>query len=63
MRAPLDTMWRKASCSSPDNACVEIARTAPVVGIRDSKAPDAGQLAVTPAAFDAFLRRECELRH
>jgi hypothetical protein len=62
MRAPPDarpldnTTWRKASYSSPDNACVDVARpVAPVVGIRDRKAPHAGQLIVTPSAFDALL--------
>jgi hypothetical protein len=62
MRAPPDTatldaaMWRKASYSNPDNGCVAIARPAvPVVGIRDSKAPHAGRLAIAPSAFEAFL--------
>jgi hypothetical protein len=48
--------WRKASCSNPANNCVEIARpVAPIVGIRDSKAPHAGSLVITPAAFGIFL--------
>lgn len=48
--------WRKASYSSPANNCVEVARPAePVVGIRDSKAPAAGWLAVPPSAFERFL--------
>ena len=62
MRAPPDTRpldtatWRKASFSTADNGCVGIARPAePVVGIRDTKAPHAGRLAVAPSAFDAFL--------
>lgn len=49
-------MWRKASLSHPNEACVAVARPGEaVVGIRDSKAPLAGQLAISPAAFDAFL--------
>ena len=62
MRAPPDTSaldttrWRKASYSNPDNACVEVGRpAAPVVGIRDSKAPHAGRLTITPHAFEAFV--------
>ncbi|OLF12794.1 hypothetical protein BLA60_05865 [Actinophytocola xinjiangensis] len=53
----LDTVtWRKASFSNPDNACVEVGRpAAPVVGIRDSKAPHAGRLVLTPAAFGSLL--------
>jgi len=55
--SPLDTAtWRKASFSNPDNGCVDVARpAAPVVGIRDSKAPHAGRLTVAPAAFNALL--------
>lgn len=62
MKAPLDARlldtatWRKASFSNPDNTCVDVARpVAPIVGIRDSKAPHNGRLTVTPSAFDAFL--------
>ena len=56
---PLDTAtWRKASYSNPSNGCVAVAQPdAPVVGILDTKAPHAGRLAVTPAAFQAFLAR------
>lgn len=62
MRAPPDTSpldraeWRKASYSTPNNGCVGVARpAAPVVGIRDTKAPHAGRLAIAPSAFDALL--------
>jgi hypothetical protein len=59
MSAPLDVAtWRKASCSHPNDTCVAIARPGEViVGIRDSKAPAAGRLEITPSAFDTFLNR------
>jgi hypothetical protein len=59
MSAPLDTAaWRKASYSHPNDTCVAVARPGEaVVGIRDSKAPLAGRLEVTPSAFDTFLNR------
>lgn len=35
--------------------CVQVARNLPgVVGVRDSKNPDEGTLAVSPAAWSAF---------
>jgi hypothetical protein len=45
-------LWRKASFSTTNGACVEVAWP-PV--IRDSKAPESGRLVLTPAAFDALL--------
>nr|WP_157527555.1 DUF397 domain-containing protein [Kibdelosporangium sp. MJ126-NF4]CEL15145.1 hypothetical protein [Kibdelosporangium sp. MJ126-NF4]CTQ93259.1 hypothetical protein [Kibdelosporangium sp. MJ126-NF4] len=45
--------FRKSSFSGPEgNNCVEIARTATVVAIQDSKAD--GFFLVTPEAFDTF---------
>ncbi|MBW8482967.1 DUF397 domain-containing protein [Actinomadura parmotrematis] len=40
--------WRKASRSGPEgNACVELAELGGAIGVRDSKAPDAGHLVLT----------------
>ena len=48
--------WRKASYSSATNGCVEVARPdGMIVGFRDSKAPHAGRLAITPLVFGALL--------
>jgi Domain of unknown function (DUF397) len=47
--------WRKSSYSGSNGACVEVAVTAPVVGIRDSKNPDAGMLTVSNTAWARFL--------
>ncbi|TDC79427.1 DUF397 domain-containing protein [Actinomadura sp. 7K507] len=54
------TTWRKSSHSggaTTQSDCVEIARLIGTVGVRDSKAPDAGHLALTPAAFTELLTR------
>jgi hypothetical protein len=49
--------WRKSSYSgSSGGQCVEVARNLPgVVAVRDSKDPESGALAVTPAAWQALL--------
>jgi hypothetical protein len=47
--------WRKSSyCNDADN-CVEVALVAAQVGIRDSKAPAAGDLRVSSLAWHWFL--------
>jgi Domain of unknown function (DUF397) len=49
-------VWRKASSSSHNGGCVEIAANLPgVVAIRDSKRPEGGAHVIGRAAFAAFL--------
>lgn len=51
-------MWRKSSRSnSQGGECVELADLGAKVGVRDSKNPGAGHLALTPAAFTALVTR------
>lgn len=45
-----DAEWRKSSYSGSETECVEI-NYSTVVGIRDSKNPDAGQLIVPRSAL------------
>jgi hypothetical protein len=53
----VELTWRKASKSGNGGECVEVGTTVDghVAGIRDSKRPDHGHLAVTQAAFAVFL--------
>lgn len=48
--------WRKSSYSGGNSECVEVA-IARTVGVRDSKAPAAGQLTVSRQAWSAAVRR------
>jgi Domain of unknown function (DUF397) len=48
--------WRKASSSTNNGGCVEIAANLPgVIAVRDSKHPAGGAHVVGRAAFAAFL--------
>ncbi|QFG24085.1 DUF397 domain-containing protein [Actinomadura sp. WMMB 499] len=51
--------WRKSSHSggADDEHCVELGRLARGIGVRDSKAPDAGHLTLTPSAFSTLVQR------
>jgi Domain of unknown function (DUF397) len=52
---PANTTWRTSSRSATQGQCVEIAHTATVTGIRDSKNPTGGHLILTPAQWTSFL--------
>ncbi|MEU8798388.1 DUF397 domain-containing protein [Spirillospora sp. NPDC048819] len=53
------TQWRKSSRSADTGQanCVELARLTFAVGIRDSKAPEAGHLALSPQNFAELVSR------
>jgi hypothetical protein len=53
----LSPVWRKSTHSAGNGDCVEAARLGDVIGLRDSKSPERGQLNVPAGAFEAFLRR------
>lgn len=50
--------WRKStrSGSATDEACVELAALPEGVGVRDSKDPDGGRLAMTGDQFGRLLQ-------
>lgn len=50
-----DATWRKSSFSGENGTCVEVAHAEQVVGVRDSKKPAHGQLAVATAPWHAFV--------
>jgi hypothetical protein len=48
--------WRKATLSSQNGGCVEVASNLPdIVAVRDSKRPEGGAHVVGRATFAAFL--------
>jgi hypothetical protein len=49
--------WRKSTHSGGvnDKACVELGRLERGIGVRDSKNPEGGHLALTSADFGALL--------
>lgn len=50
--------WRKSRRSNASgNECVEVAALAEGRGIRDSKAPDAGHLILSPESFTHLITR------
>jgi hypothetical protein len=52
--------WRKSSRSgggAVDSACVEVAFTGSVAGVRDSKNPVGPMLVVPAAAWTTFVKR------
>jgi Domain of unknown function (DUF397) len=47
--------WRKSTRSQQSGQCVELARVAGMIGVRDSKDPDGPVLVFTAEEFAAFL--------
>jgi hypothetical protein len=49
--------WRKSSRSNSEQDCVEVAQVPAAIGVRDSKNPQGGHLALDRAAFSTLLDR------
>ncbi|MEU8799334.1 DUF397 domain-containing protein [Spirillospora sp. NPDC048819] len=52
----MSLVWRTSSRSNTQgNECVEVADLGGRIGLRDSKAPEAGHLALNPEVFATLL--------
>lgn len=47
--------WRKSSYSDIEGNCVQLARLAHGIGVRDSKNPDGGFIAMGPETFGKLM--------
>jgi hypothetical protein len=50
-----DATWRKSSYSTANSECVEVARTADAVGVRDSKNATGPMLTLAPNGWSALI--------
>ncbi|WP_433252958.1 DUF397 domain-containing protein [Actinomadura nitritigenes] len=51
-------MWRKSNESTNQGGeCVEVAAPSDAIGVRDSKDPEGGHLALAPERFAALVQR------
>lgn len=55
----MNVQWRKSTHSSGvnDEDCVELGRLSPGIGMRDSKDPDGGHLALSVAQFAGLIEQ------
>lgn len=51
----MSSPWRKSSFSSDNGTCVEVAVVAGRVGVRDSKAPQAGAIFFSSKEMAAYV--------
>ncbi|MGW1956464.1 DUF397 domain-containing protein [Streptomyces sp. NPDC001920] len=59
-----ELVWFKSSYSSGgDGDCVEVALTPAAIHVRDSKAPQARQMALSPDAWHAFVSHCTTIRN
>ncbi|NDU73565.1 DUF397 domain-containing protein [Actinomadura sp. DSM 109109] len=49
------SVWRKSTHSGGNGECIEVARLAGAIGVRDSKDPAGVHLSVAPGAFGALI--------
>lgn len=52
---PIRAVWRKASYSADQTACVEVANTPAFSAVRDTQNRDLGTLTFGPTEWRAFL--------
>jgi hypothetical protein len=59
MTKTTSTQWRKSSRSgtTENTSCVELSVRGRAIGIRDSRAPEAGHLSLVPVSFADLVNR------